>query len=228
MIRALIFDLDDTLISERQYIESGYQHIAGVLNDMYRLDSKVVYLDLISLFEKSPKNVFNRLLDKYGIEYDDKLIITLVEEYRNHFPKIEFYPDVIPCLEYLRSNDIKLGIITDGYAKTQRQKLKAVKAEKYFDEIIVTDELGREFWKPHPKAYEIMRARLNVEFREMVYVGDNPGKDFYIKSLYPIMTVRVNREGFYSKASYFEEVKENIYIKSLSELRFIEQIRGEI
>ena len=74
MIMALIFDLDDTLISERQYIESGYQHIAGVLNDMYRLDSKVVYLDLISLFEKSPKNVFNRLLDKYGIEYDDKLI----------------------------------------------------------------------------------------------------------------------------------------------------------
>lgn len=224
MIRALIFDLDDTLISERQYIESGYQHIAKVVGNKYGLDTEIVYHDLISLFNESSKNVFNRLLDKYGIEYDDELIFTLLEEYRNHFPKIEFYPDVLPCLEYLRSKDIKLGIITDGYANAQRQKLKAVKAENYFDEIIVTDELGREFWKPHPKAYEIMQKRLNVKFGEMVCVGDNPGKDFYIKNLYPITTVRVNRDGFYSKASYFEEVKEDVAIKSLSEIWFIEQI----
>lgn len=225
MVKAFIFDLDDTLISEEKYIESGYRHIARLLSDRYNKDVAELHELLMELFRNSPRNVFNRLLDTLGISYTKNNILELVEEYRDHLPNIEFFDDVLPCLELLRKNNMKLGIITDGYANAQHQKLKAVKAMEYFDEIIVTDELGREFWKPHPKSFEIMKKKLNVEFNEMIYVGDNPEKDFYISSIYPIGTVRVYRDGVYTEKSYLKDIKEKNSIQSLIEIiNLIEKI----
>ncbi len=218
MVKAVIFDLDDTLISERQYIESGYRHISKVLSKKLNKNEDELYQLLLNLLDESPKNVFNRLFDKLEIAYTKDSIIELVNEYRNHFPNIEFFPDVLPCLKKLRERGIKIGIITDGYANAQRQKLKAVKAYDYFDEIIITDALGREYWKPHPKAFEMMKERLNVKFDEMVYVGDNPEKDFYISNIHPVKTIRICREGFYKEKDYFGCIKETHLIYCLVEI----------
>ncbi|OAH54497.1 hypothetical protein AWH48_07820 [Domibacillus aminovorans] len=219
MVRAIIFDLDDTLISEKKYIESGYQHISKLLSSRFNKDEHELYQLLIRLFNESSRNVFNRLLDKLEIIYTKDTIMELVEEYRSHLPAIELFDDVLPCLEFLKKKGIKLGIITDGYANAQRQKLDAVGAYNYFDKIIVTDELGREYWKPHPRAFEMIKETLNVEFEEIIYVGDNPKKDFYISSIYPIKTIRVSREnGVYNLTDYYENIKEDINIRSLNEM----------
>jgi putative hydrolase of the HAD superfamily len=178
--------------------------------------------------DEDPRNVFNRLLDSIEIKYTKDTILELVEEYRNHLPSIEFFPDVLPCLKYLKKKGIKVGIITDGYSNAQRQKLNAVKAYDYFDEIIITDELGREYWKPHPKAFEMMKEILNVEFDEMIYVGDNPEKDFYISKIYPLKTVRIYREGVYKDSSYLDNVKESHSIHSLIEINTIVDEINEI
>lgn len=218
MIKAVIFDLDDTLISEKEYIQSGYRHIAKLLSLRLKIDEQSLYQMLIELFNNSPKNVFNRLFDKFAMPYTKETIKELVDEYRNHFPHIKFFDDVLPCLEGLKKKGKKLGIITDGYANAQRQKLKAINAYDYFDEIIVTDELGREYWKPHPRAFELMQENLNVEFNEMVYVGDNPEKDFYISRIYPVKTIRIYRNGIYKKRDYLDGCKEMFSIFSLKEI----------
>ena len=198
MVKAVIFDLDDTLISEKEYIKSGFNHIAEIINSRFAIDKKQVFDDLMSIFEESPQNVFNRLFDKYKIKYLKEDILNLVKEYREHSPNIKFFDDVIPCLMELKSLEIKVGIITDGYAITQRKKLKAIKADLYFDEIIVTDELGREFWKPHPKSFELMKKKFNVIFEEMVYVGDDVLKDFISANKLGIKTVLIKRkDGIY-------------------------------
>lgn len=219
MIKAVIFDLDDTLISEKQYIESGYRHISNLLSRRLNKDQKEIYNRLFKLFYENPQNVFNRLFELLGVYYTKNDILELVEEYRSHLPTISFYDDVLPCLEELKSMKIKLGIITDGYANAQLQKLKAINAKSYFDEIIVTDELGREYWKPHPKAFEILKEKFDVEFNEMAYVGDNPEKDFYISKIIPVKTVRIYREdGVYKNNYYLNNIKENYSIQNLHEL----------
>ncbi|WP_336866200.1 HAD family hydrolase [Peribacillus frigoritolerans] len=221
MIRAVVFDLDDTLISEKKYIKSGYQYISKILSARYDKDAQELYQLLFKLFNESPHNVFNRILDKMGISYTKNDILEMVEEYRDHLPDIEFFDDVLPCLKELKKKNIKIGVITDGYATAQRQKLKVIKATNFFDEIIVTDELGREYWKPHPKAFEMMKEKLNVEFNEMIYVGDNPEKDFYISSIYPTETIRIYRDGVYRDRKYLYNIKENHSIHCLSELKLI-------
>ena len=218
MIKAVVFDLDDTLISEKEYIKSGYRHIAEVVSQRFNFNKDQVYIDLFQLFKKSPHNVFNRLYEKYHIEYSKEMIIDLVNEYRGHFPDVQYYDDVMQCLNELKVLGIKIGIITDGYAQAQRQKLKAVEADMYFDEIIVTDELGRDYWKPHPKAFEIIKERFGVSFDEMIYVGDNPGKDFYISTIYPIKTVRIFRDGVHKDNFYLDGIREDFIIDELTKI----------
>ncbi|GAA0434849.1 HAD-IA family hydrolase [Lentibacillus halophilus] len=219
MVKAIIFDLDDTLISERGYIKSGYYHIARLLSNRYNEDEEKLYNLLSELFNDNPRYIFNRLFDKLGIAYTKSDILEMVNEYRNHSPRISFYSDVLPFINLLKKRYIKTGIITDGYANAQHQKLKAVQANNHFDEIIVTDDLGKNYWKPHPMPFEIMKEKLNVSFDEMVYIGDNPEKDFYISNIYPIKAVRIIRnDSVYKNASYYKAVQASFKINSLSDL----------
>jgi putative hydrolase of the HAD superfamily len=218
VIKAVIFDLDDTLISENQYIKSGFRHIAEILSKRINKSSVFIYDKLLDLYNTSPKNVFNRLLLELNEQHTKDDIMELVTAYRSHVPVIQFYDDVVPCLRQLKEYGIKTGIITDGYKLTQRNKLQVLNADQYFDEIIVTDELGREYWKPHPKSFELMCDKLGCDYEEMLYVGDNPEKDFYIKVIKPITTVRIDREGIYKDKEYLKDIREDFKIRNLFQL----------
>ena len=158
-------------------------------------------------------------MDRHNIAYVSEDILWLVNEYRNHKPDAEFYADVVPVLDELKRKGIKTGIISDGYLSTQRNKAEVLRLYELFDKVIFTEELGREYWKPHPGAFEMMKESLGVEFNEMVYVGDNPQKDFYISKLLPIMTVRIVRTGsVYRTAEYYRGVGETVRIEALQDI----------
>lgn len=193
MIKVVVFDLDDTLISEKDYIKSGFEHIAYIYSDKYKFNNIEVFNILMDLFNENTSNVFNRFYEKMNIEYSIEDIKKDIFEYRNHIPKIKFFEDVIPTIKDLKSKGIKLGMITDGYKETQRNKIKVLDLEKYIDYIIVTDELGREFWKPHQKSFIMMKDYFNVEYNEMVYIGDNPLKDFKAGNDLGMNTIMISR-----------------------------------
>lgn len=220
MIKLIIFDLDDTLISEVEYVKSGYKVVAKRVEEKYKINCNDAFDKLWNYFINKEKNTFNKLLDEYQISYTKDNIAELVNIYRNHKPSIAFFDDVIPFLNELKSKNIYTGIISDGYVSTQKNKLDALDAYSKFDYIILTDELGKEFWKPNPKAFEMMIERFNLKSENIIYVGDNPKKDFYIKKFMPIKTVRILRENsVYKYEEYLENIKEDILIKNLFEMR---------
>jgi putative hydrolase of the HAD superfamily len=219
---AVIFDLDDTLISEKEYIRSGFKVVSSKISQNYNLDSNVVYKKMIDLFKVDTKNVFNRLLDSLNIKYSSEYINNLIDAYRSHIPDIKLYEDADYIIKYLYEKGIKLGIITDGYKITQRNKLKALNIDKYFDCVIVTDELGKEYWKPHRKSYDITKDILGIEYEEMIYVGDNIIKDFITPNKLGINTVLISREeGIYSDIEIeIEEIyKPNHYVTTLRDIK---------
>ena len=219
MIKAVIFDLDDTLISEHEYIRSGFKVVAKVLSEKYQLLQEDVFLQLMNLFQESPKNVFNRILDFYHIDYTTEEIKELIAVYRHHLPNISLYEDAKFILNELSEKSLKLGIITDGYQVTQRNKLLSLGIDAYFDSIIVTDELGREFWKPHARPYELIKAQLDVEFNEMIYIGDNVSKDFVTAKKLGIKTIHIKRdEGVYIDLKYDEDYQADYQINSLEQV----------
>lgn len=220
MIKAIVFDLDDTLIKEYDYILSGYKVIAEHLSLKYKLNYDEVFERLVISFNTSKNNVFNQVFDYYGIKYSKDDIIELVTIYRNHIPNIELTEENKRLLMSLRNYGFKLGVITDGYKETQINKVKALGLENYFDDIIITDLLGpnQMFWKPHKLPFETAKINLNVSFDEMIYVGDNPNKDFFIGSIYPIKTVQIINKGIYKESIYFKGVKPHYKINELIEI----------
>jgi len=223
MIRIVLFDLDDTLAAEDNFIRSGYRHIAGILKDKYSLtDAEKTCQRLYELYLEDSRNVFNRALSESGIEYNKEDILYLVNEYRNHMPDTYFYEDVIPTLKLLTERNIKTGIITDGYLNGQKNKAKALKLDSYFEKIIYTDELGKDYWKPSPMAFDMMKDYFDVEYEEMAYVGDNPEKDFYIRHDRNIHTIRIVRPtSVYENREYRENIEAEYCIRSLTEIEAI-------
>ena len=209
--KAVIFDLDDTLYPEKSYCISGYRAVA---------EAKGLDFELLrELFEESPGMVFNRYFERLGINYTKDDITGLINIYRNHEPEISFYDEVPEVISGLKERNIKIGILSDGYAVSQRQKVRALECEKYFDAIVLTDEIGRDAWKPSAKGFELLMSEFSVKSDEMLYVGDNPSKDFYVKVTAGVKTARIKREdGVYFKHPYLENVREDYYIESLTDI----------
>lgn len=219
MIKLVIFDLDDTLISEAEYVKSGYKVVSKYIEDKFKLNSSDVFNKLWSYFQNKEKNTFNKLFEECNISYTQEDILSLVNVYRNHKPNIDFFDDVEPFLYELKKKNIHTGIISDGYYNGQKAKLEALDAYNKFDYIILTDELGKEFWKPNPKAFEMMMEKFNVKPEEVIYIGDNPKKDFAIKKIMPITTVRMKRNNsIYDNEDYLDDIKEDVLVNNLNEL----------
>lgn len=194
-IEAVIFDLDDTLYSEKDYVRSGYRAVARELEQVEN-----AYEKLWAAFEGGHAAIDKVLLDE-GV-YSEALKVKCLEIYRSHIPEIKLYSGVAEMLSGLRAKGIKLGIITDGRPLGQRNKISALGLEELVDEIIITDEIGgAEFRKPNDISFRIMQRKLKVPFEKTVYVGDNPQKDFHAPRQLGMQSVWFeNKDGLYSNA----------------------------
>ena len=225
MIKAVVFDLDDTLYKERDFVYSGFMEVAKYLGKKFSLNADNIYKLILDIFhEKGRGKVFNILCDKYSL---DESVDKLVEIYRNNIPDIKLYDDAIYILERLKDT-YSLGIITDGKNTVQWNKIKALDVEKYIDKIIVTDDYGKEYWKPSKEPYKDLIKHFNVEPEECIYVGDNPNKDFISANRLGIYTVRIIRQvGDHMDTTMSNEYEADYRIRSLVELEDIIDILNE-
>lgn len=193
-IKAVIFDLDDTLYNEIDYIKSGFSKISKAFPQVKDMRDKLwrAY--------QSGKKPINQVLADEKLDSDENIARCLAV-YRFHKPNIVLDVQIQELLHRIKVQGIKLGIITDGRIEGQRAKIDALELKEIFDEIIITDELGGpEFRKPNEKAFVLMCEKLNVLYTEAVYVGDNVRKDFIAPEKLGMQSIWfVNPKGIYNK-----------------------------
>jgi putative hydrolase of the HAD superfamily len=179
LVKAVIFDLDDTLYPESDYVKSGFKEVSIYLGKILKKRPDYIFKKLHEIYVEGIRgNNFNVFLDEEGVVYDEALILDLVNVYRRHTPQIELPKVSRELLIALHERGFKTGVITDGYLEPQIRKVKSLGLEDLVEEIIYTDVWGREFWKPHPRAFREIAKLLEVETKECAYVADNPEKDF--------------------------------------------------
>lgn len=190
-VDAVIFDLDDTLYPEKGYVRSGYASVAKAFPNVTDMEDR-----LWKAFEER-KPAIDLVFDEEGMGEAERR--RAVEIYRNHSPRIELYPEVSRLLSRLSATK-RLGLITDGRPEGQRAKIDALNISGYFERIIVTDELGgAQFRKPNKTAFVMMQKELCVPFDRMVYIGDNPKKDFKAPEELGMKAIHfLNRDGLYN------------------------------
>lgn len=194
MITIVIFDLDDTLYDEIEYCRSGFTAVSEFLAEMPEIPSSRRIFDALwgQFNAGNHTRTFNAVLDELGIDYDDNRILELVKVYRNHIPRITLPEDSRDILAELSAKYV-LALLTDGFLPAQRLKVQAMGIEDYFESIVYTEELGREFWKPSPVGFEKIMRDISAKPENMVYIADNEKKDFIAPNRLGFSTVQLIR-----------------------------------
>ncbi len=178
-LQGVVFDLDDTLYAERDYAASGFRHVAEVLAEETGLLAEELLAKLWGDFEAGRRgDLFNRLLEAYPKAAESFDIPRMVSLYRRHSPNIELAPKTAELLGQLAAWGVPLALISDGFLEAQEAKVKRLELAGFFDPLILTDSLGREYWKPHEKAFRMVEEAWRLPGKVLAYVGDNPRKDF--------------------------------------------------
>jgi len=194
MIRAVVFDLWETLITNSHQVSRAHadfrlQRMSRILdttpdsiNEAYRY----IWTRCQELYWSNDKDIPTRtqiahFLEALDREVDERTMQELEAVYAN--AAVEVLPSLVPgadhVLRELRSR-YALGLIsntgrTPGSAL--RTVLERLNLSHYFDAMVFSNEHGE--CKPQPSIFESIRGLLGVQFHEMVFVGDNPYVDVY-------------------------------------------------
>ncbi len=192
--QAIVFDLDDTLYPEQDYVFSGFRAVARWVEKKMGIPFEIGFGELKSLFEQGIRgNTFNLWLGKRELATND-MILELVRIYRDHAPVLTPFPDTLPLLGALAGH-YSIGLVSDGYLDVQRRKFSALDLVDYFNAVVYSDEFGRMAWKPSTKPFEAVLQLLSADAQQTMYVADNPLKDFIGARQVGIFTIRIQRAG---------------------------------
>lgn len=160
----IVFDLDDTLYDEIDFVKSGFKEISLYLGD------EKYYHYMMKIFEKDGSGkVFDKLISKFDL---DIALDKLVQIYRFHSPNISLAKDILELLEFSKQHETAL--ISDGNYIMQKNKFNALGLEKYINFPIFTDFYHT--CKPDKKPYEMVMEKFDDDL--FIYIADNPKKDF--------------------------------------------------
>jgi putative hydrolase of the HAD superfamily len=189
--KGVIFDLDDTLYPQQQFVQSGLMAVSAYLYNIYGIK---VYDELLKRYLGGDRTtVFESVLKKSFKEVENSLLCKLVHVFYSHKPNISLYSDAQICMALLIAHKIKIGIITDGYAATQRRKVAALELDPLIDGVVYLDELLKAPCNPQEDAFHILTAQMGLDIDEVIFVADNPLTDFLVPRRSKIYCVRIKR-----------------------------------
>lgn len=222
MVKAIIFDLDGTLLnrdaSVKVFVDSQHERLNKKL-DHIPIDTYMTrFIELEKRGYVWKDKVYQQLVD----EFDIKQITweELLQDYISQFKdSCVPFPNLIKMLEELKSNNLLLGMITNGYGQFQMDNIKSLGIEKYFDVILVSEWEGIK--KPDPRIFNKVLKILNVPPNEAIFVGDHPENDV-------LAAKKVGMKGIWKKDVQWNNVEADYSVDDLGELPFIvEKLRGK-
>jgi putative hydrolase of the HAD superfamily len=187
----VVFDLDDTLYLERDYVASGFRAVGKWCAEQFAIEG--IEEQVRALFAEGRRgDIFNVALKELGVESDPGMLLEMVRVYREHSPHIKLLPDSLRCLARLKDR-VYLGLLTDGNPLSQRAKIVSLRLQSYFDATVITGDWGTQFFKPHVRGYQYLESKLDMCRNRFVYVADNPSKDFFAPRTLGWNAIRVRR-----------------------------------
>ncbi|WP_144467205.1 HAD family hydrolase [Bacillus toyonensis] len=178
MIRAVLFDLDGTLLDRRQsleqFIRDQYNRFAFHLINIEKFEYCSRFLELDNNGYTWKDKVYSTLLCEYNITTltPEQLLHDYITNFRHHCIP---FPNMHKLLQQLKQLNIKIGIITNGFTEFQMSNLQALNIHTYTNTILVSEAEGIK--KPHPEIFKRALQKLNVKAEECLYVGDHPEND---------------------------------------------------
>lgn len=184
---AVIFDLDDLLYKEFDFVRSGYWTIAKIISPD---DPKVLFRSMMVQYF-SGNAVFDWVYNVYLKQDSNFKVNALLEIYRNHKPDITLSADVFNFLSKLKNNGNMIGLITDGRSISQRNKIEALGLLNWIDGFTISEDIG--FEKPSQEPYRYFIEKFKAQ--NYIYIADNYNKDFIAPNQLGWRTIALSDNG---------------------------------
>ena len=186
----LIFDLDDTLYDEMTFVEGGLLAVAqyGFETWGWEVDRSYKFLQGTIAEQGRGKNI-DRWLEKHNA-WSKTRVAECVNIYRYHEPNISLYPSADHVLQTY-GQSTSLYLVTDGNKLVQKNKVSALNLWPIFRKVFITHRYGLAAAKPATYCFEKIRSIEKCNWNKLVYIGDDPAKDFVSLNKLNVFTVRV-------------------------------------
>jgi putative hydrolase of the HAD superfamily len=186
--KAILFDLDDTLVSFDGIVTPAWKETCGIFAKQADVSGETLYQAIRDygrwywsdpdrhrqgrlVLEETRRQCVARALITLGRQ-DDDLARRLADHYSAlQESRIELYPDTLETLDFFKEHNVGLALVTNGNAAMQRRKIKRFRLERYFPHCFVEGELG--YGKPDPRVFSDALRALGAEPAATWCVGDN-------------------------------------------------------
>lgn len=222
----IVFDLDDTLYQEIEYVKSGFRAVSEKLYKKYFIDKNCSFNFMFNYLKKNGRgNIFNALLIKYNI-FTKRNLKECINCYRLHNPSISIDNKTINILLELKKEH-SLYLVTDGNKLVQKKKIDALKINRLFKKIFITHRYGLKNAKPSLYCFNKIKILENCEWSNIIYIGDNPKKDFVNLNKVGAMTIRV-LQGSYKKMEARKSYDAKLKFNSLNDFFINNELKKTI
>ena len=180
MIKAVIFDLDNTLLDFMKMKEYAVKAaIAGMIEAGLDIDPDESYKTIIGIYEKEGwenQQEFNKFLNKTIGDVNNKYLAAGIVAYRRaREANLLLYPNVNHTLVELIKMSVKLAVVSDAPSREAWMRIYYLNLHHHFDVVLTFDDTNAR--KPSPIPFEMALSQLNIDPEEALMVGDWPERD---------------------------------------------------
>ena len=225
-IKAVIFDLDDTLYDcTGSLIDASRRRAAKALVEAgLPCSEEAVYQLQKELTEKyGPYHlIFNEIVSKYNA--DTTLVTIAYKAYNSsEVSEIKPFPYVISTLKELKEKGCKLFLLTVGVHERQEKKINILGLKPYFDEIVISDQ---EIGLPLEDCMRDLVGRHDINFGEAVMVGDRVREELRIAKSLGMTTIQMLHGRFKNEPAVNDCDKPDYKIKRIFQITTILQLHN--
>ena len=180
MIKAMIFDLDNTLLDFIEMKQFSVKAAITAMNEAgLEVNEEKAYKDIFDLYvEKGWENqqVFDDYLNQTVGKVSNKILAAGIVSYRRaREATLLVYPNVNKTLIELIKMGIKLAVVSDAPSREAWMRLYYLNLHHVFEPVLTYDDTGVR--KPSAKPFKMALDVLNVEPEEALMIGDWPDRD---------------------------------------------------
>ena len=180
MIKAVIFDLDNTLLDfmnmKTKAVEAA---LHGMIEAGLQIDREEAKKKIFSIYEKKGweyQEVFDDFIQYELGKLDYKILASGIVSYRKaREASLILYPNVNSTLITLSKWGLKLGVVSDAPSREAWMRICSVNLHHIFDAIVTFHDTGMH--KPSPEPFEKISSLLKVSPNNSLMVGDWPERD---------------------------------------------------
>jgi len=168
----IVFDLDNTLYNENEFLFSAYKTISKYLAEKNSTDPRIYEIFLIETFKKDGRLfLFNKLLDEFHL---NKIVSIdeILHIMHHHQVPLKFNPKAFMLLKSLVKKNKSIFILTNGSPIQQKNKVIGLKITEKLPQINI---LYANEYKPKPSPFCIHKIIDDYKFKnsEILLIGDS-------------------------------------------------------